>query len=106
MKNRWKWTTLASALAMAVASHAAAYEQAPVLDEKVSVGELPPVDERLPAEPLVMDTIEGPGEYGGTLRRAILGGGDQHNMVRTIGSVNMVRWSPDWSEVRPNIAKS
>ena len=50
--------------------------------------------------------VEQPGEYGGTLRRAILGGGDQHNLVRTIGSDNMVRWDPNWTEVRPNIAKS
>ena len=100
------WTALASAVALCVALPAWAFEEAPMLAEKVASGDLPPVDERLPAEPLEMDLIEGPGEYGGTLRRAILGGGDQHNMVRTIGSDNMVRWSPDWSEVRPNIAKS
>ncbi|WP_417525304.1 ABC transporter substrate-binding protein [Marinovum sp.] len=106
MTKRWRFTTLASALALAVASQAYAYDEAPALAEQVAAGSLPPVDERLPAEPLVMDLIDGPGEYGGTLRRAILGGGDQHNMVRTIGSDNMVRWSPDWSEVRPNIAKT
>jgi peptide/nickel transport system substrate-binding protein len=105
--NTWlTCTALASALALAAASPGLAFEEAPDLAEKVAAGELPPVDERLPSEPLVMDTIEGPGEYGGTLRRAILGGGDQHNMVRTIGSDNMVRWSPEWTEVRPNIAKS
>ncbi|TCS65664.1 peptide/nickel transport system substrate-binding protein [Primorskyibacter sedentarius] len=106
MLTKRKWTTLASVIAIAVAGQAAAWEEAPQLAEQVAAGSLPPVDERLPAEPLLMDVIEGPGEYGGTLRRAILGGGDQHNMVRTIGSDNMVRWSPDWSEVRPNIAKS
>lgn len=99
-------TTLASVIALAVSGQAFAWEEAPQLAQQVADGTLPPVDERLPADPLVMDLIEGPGEYGGTLRRAILGGGDQHNMVRTIGSDNMVRWSPDWTEVRPNIAKS
>ena len=99
-------TTLASVIALAVSGQAFAWEEAPQLAQQVADGKLPPVDERLPADPLVMDLIEGPGEYGGTLRRAILGGGDQHNMVRTIGSDNMVRWSPDWTEVRPNIAKS
>lgn len=105
--NKWlTCTALAGALTLAAASPGLAYEEAPGLAEKVAAGELPPVDDRLPSEPLVMDTIEGNGEYGGTMRRAILGGGDQHNMVRTIGSDNMVRWSPDWTEVRPNIAKS
>lgn len=101
-----KMTTLASVIALAVSGQAFAWEEAPQLAQQVADGKLPPVDDRLPADPLVMDLIEGPGEYGGTLRRAILGGGDQHNMVRTIGSDNMVRWSPDWTEVRPNIAKS
>ncbi len=93
-------------LALATALPAFAYEEAPMLKAMVDSGQLPPVDERLPAEPLVMDVIEQSGEYGGTLRRAILGGGDQHNIVRTIGSDNMVRWDPTWSEVRPNIATS
>ncbi|SNS60802.1 ABC transporter substrate-binding protein [Antarctobacter heliothermus] len=101
-----KLTALASVIALAMAGQAFAWEEAPQLAQQVADGKLPPVDERLPTDPLVMDVIEGPGEYGGTLRRAILGGGDQHNMVRTIGSDNMVRWSPDWKEVRPNIAKS
>ncbi|MDB6178210.1 ABC transporter substrate-binding protein [Paracoccus sp. Z330] len=105
--NKWLTSTaLACALALVASDQALAFEEAPELTEKVAAGELPPVDERLPSDPLVMDLVEAPGEYGGTLRRAILGGGDQHNLVRTIGSDNMVRWSPDWSEVRPNIAKS
>ncbi|SEU06972.1 ABC transporter substrate-binding protein [Paracoccus homiensis] len=105
--NTWiTRTALVSVLALTTAVPALAYQEAPQLAEKVAAGELPPVDERLPSDPLVMDVIEGPGEYGGTMRRAILGGGDQHNMVRTIGSDNMVRWSPDWKDVHPNIAKS
>lgn len=83
-----------------------AYEEAPMLKAKVDAGELPSVDERLPKEPLVFDMVDQTGEYGGTMRRAILGGGDQHNIVRTIGSENLVRWDVEWQEVRPNIAKS
>ncbi len=93
-------------MTLATAIPAFAYEQAPSLNDQVEAGTLPPVDERLPKEPLVLEVVEQPGEYGGTLRRAILGGGDQHNLVRTIGSDNMVRWDPNWTEVRPNIAKS
>lgn len=95
---------LGVALAMALPTWA--FEEAPMLKAMVDAGTLPPVDERLPAEPLVLEVVEQTGEYGGTLRRAILGGGDQHNMVRTIGSDNMVRWDWNWTEVKPNIAKS
>ncbi len=96
----------ALALSMALPAWAADYTQAPVLDERVAAGELPPVDERLPESPLVFETVESIGEYGGTLRRAILGGGDQHNIVRVIGHENLVRWSVDWTEIKPNIAES
>jgi peptide/nickel transport system substrate-binding protein len=34
----------------------------------VATGELPPVEERLPEVPYIMDILEGVGQYGGTLR--------------------------------------
>lgn len=82
------------------------YNQAPMFDDAVQAGDLPPVAERLPDTPLVFEVVDQIGEYGGTLRRAILGGGDQHNIVRVIGHENLVRWSADWTEIRPNIAES
>ncbi len=47
------------------------YQQAPVLDQFVDDGTLPPVEERLPVEPMVIPTSgmsSGPGVYGGTWR--------------------------------------
>ncbi|MEV8467582.1 ABC transporter substrate-binding protein [Fluviibacterium sp. DFM31] len=81
------------------------YGQAPMFDPLVASGALPPLEERLPKNPLVFETVDEIGEYGGTLRRAILGGGDQHNIVRVIGHENLVRWSVDWTEIMPNIAE-
>ncbi|MGI9500840.1 MAG: ABC transporter substrate-binding protein, partial [Geminicoccaceae bacterium] len=100
--------TGASALGLVVSLGwpAEAFQEAPALEAKVEAGELLPVEERLPKNPLVLEVVEQPGEYGGTLRRAILGGGDQHNMVRIMGSENLVRWDANWTEVRPNIAES
>ncbi len=43
------------------------YNEAPMLAERVAAGELPPVAERLPAEPAVLDPLEGIGVYGGEL---------------------------------------
>ena len=41
--------------------------EAPILAEKVAAGELPPVEERLPAQPVVVQPLEAIGEYGGEL---------------------------------------
>jgi peptide/nickel transport system substrate-binding protein len=44
----------------------AAFGQAPLFDERVSSGELPPIDERMAEEPLILAPLESIGEYGGT----------------------------------------
>lgn len=47
------------------------YQEAPELAEMVEAGELPPVAERLPAEPRVLKSagmVDGPGVYGGVWR--------------------------------------
>ncbi|MDE0448598.1 MAG: ABC transporter substrate-binding protein [Spirochaetaceae bacterium] len=43
------------------------YNEVPMLEPLVASGELPPVDERVPDEPLVIEPIEMVGRYGGTL---------------------------------------
>jgi len=55
---------------------AAKYKEAPMLAELVKAGKLPPVDERLPKNPLVMKGYEGIGKYGGTWRRGFKGVSD------------------------------
>ncbi len=47
------------------------YSEAPELAARVAAGELPPVEERLPVEPLVVEPFSELGEYGGDLRRAV-----------------------------------
>jgi peptide/nickel transport system substrate-binding protein len=46
------------------------YNEAPMLAELVQAGELPPVEERLPAEPMVIAPTTMIGKYGGTLTGA------------------------------------
>ena len=41
--------------------------EAPMLAEQVAAGDLPPVEERLPAQPAVVHPLESIGEYGGEL---------------------------------------
>ncbi|WP_299926253.1 ABC transporter substrate-binding protein [uncultured Pelagimonas sp.] len=106
MKTSLKTGAAGLCFVVSGAMPALAFEEAPTLAAKVADGSLPALEERLPTNPMVMEALDKTGEYGGTLRRAILGGGDQHNMVRLISNENLVRWSADWSEVKTNIAES
>lgn len=54
----------------------AKYKEAPMLAELVKAGKLPPVDARLPKNPVVLKGFEGVGNYGGTWRRAFKGVSD------------------------------
>lgn len=44
----------------------------PLLRDRVSAGALPPVQERLPANPLLLEPHDTPGVYGGVLRRGFV----------------------------------
>ncbi len=46
------------------------FKEAPMLAEQVAAGKLPPVDERLPENPFVIEGLDGVGNYGGTWRYA------------------------------------
>ncbi|NPV08488.1 MAG: ABC transporter substrate-binding protein [Anaerolineae bacterium] len=52
------------------------YNEAPMLAEMVKAGTLPPVEERLPKEPLVVPVIEEIGQYGGIWDMAVTGQAD------------------------------
>ncbi len=53
------------------------FSEAPMLAKLVEQGKLPPVEERLPRNPLVVTPYEEVGQYGGTWRRAWTGLADQ-----------------------------
>ena len=96
---------LAGLLAVTAGAWAQDYHQAPMLDAMVESGDLPPVEERLPANPYVEDMIDSVGTYGGTLRTTILANGDHYNLTRTTANELLVRWDPTWSEVVPSLAE-
>ena len=77
-----------------------------MLARLVATGELPPVDQRLPDEPLVVTPLEEIGEYGGTIRTIALGPGPWNSMQVGGGiSQGLFRLSPDGTQVVPNLAK-
>ncbi|WP_186766949.1 ABC transporter substrate-binding protein [Devosia ginsengisoli] len=68
--------------------------------------DLPPVEERLPANPLVVTPVESVGTYGGTWRSALRGGLDNAWIARTVAYDGLVRYNREWNEIVPNLAES
>ena len=91
---------------LAAAGPAWAQQQAPMLDALVESGELPPVEERLPANPLVVEPVDSIGTYGGTWRSALRGGLDNAWIARTVAYDGLVRYNREWNEIIPNLAES
>jgi peptide/nickel transport system substrate-binding protein len=86
-----------------VAAQDMTYSEAPMLAEQVAAGELPAVEERLPAEPLVVEPLE-IGVYGGTWDRLMTGSGDAANVLRVVYEP-LVRWTPEWDGFAPGVAR-
>lgn len=79
------------------------YNEAPELHDQVLSGDLPPVSERLPFEPRIIDPVEEIGQYGGNLRRAWLGPSDRWNIRHFIGEP-FIATTVDAVPI-PNVAK-
>jgi len=80
------------------------FQEAPELAEQVQAGELPPIAERLPQAPMVVEPVEQVGSYGGEWRWGLVGA--ETPFVRIMAYENLVRWNPEWTEVIPNVAES
>ncbi|MFK8079061.1 MAG: ABC transporter substrate-binding protein [Granulosicoccus sp.] len=96
-------TLLASALSLSMNVNAG---QAPALEQMVADGTLPPLAERLPTNPEVIEPLNEIGTYGGTLRRVLGGSNDHNSILRIVSPQGLTRWNPDFSAVQPNLAES
>jgi len=81
------------------------FHEAPMLRVKVAAGELPPVEERLPEEPLVIKPVEAIGKYGGTIKDCHMGQDDRTGWDR-LAAEGYTRWDPLLTKILPNLAKS
>ena len=87
------------------AGKARIFQQAPMLNARVNAGALPPVAERLPIEPQVVEPPEQMGPYGGTWRRYGTDAADiQTYVVHRISYPNMLRWGPKADTLMPHVA--
>ena len=82
------------------------YNESPMLAERVRAGTLPPVDERLPANPMVVEPLVEIGQYGGELRYGFTGDPVWGGMLYIAQWEHQVTWKPDSSDFVPNIIES
>jgi peptide/nickel transport system substrate-binding protein len=80
------------------------FTEAPETAALVQQGKLPPLPQRLPQQPQIVqpDSI---GRYGGELRSALRGDDDQNSILRLVGPQGLTRWAPDYESVVPNVAE-
>lgn len=84
----------------------AKFNEAPMLAELVKAGKLPPVEQRLPAEPCVTKPVHEIGKYGGTWRRGFTGPGDGENGNRLSAVDKWLFWDYTGTKVIPSLAKA
>jgi len=78
------------------------YNESPMTAALVKEGKLPPVEQRLPKNPIVVKPLEEVGVYGGTLRRAWMGPGDRWGIAKICYDANnLMRWASDSKTILP-----
>lgn len=81
-------------------ANAGKFKEAPMLADLVKAGKLPPVEQRLPANPRVLKPLEEIGQYGGTWRGAYKGLSDRVGPTKQLEE-NFIEWdAPDPSTVK------
>jgi peptide/nickel transport system substrate-binding protein len=99
-------TALAGTAFLSKGAFAQDYKESAFLQAQVDGGALPPVSERLPANPLVITPFERVGQQGGDWNHALVGGGSASMLVRYQGYDGLVRFTPDWTGIETNVAES
>ena len=84
-------------LALVLGPGPAPAAEPPILADKVAAGALPPMAERLPAEPSVAAMAK-PGRHGGTLK-LLMGRTKDTRMMVVYGYARLVRYDRDWNLV-------
>ena len=77
-----------------------------MLAELVKAGKLPPVEQRIPEEPMVMKPLHSIGKYGGTWRRGFTGPGDGENGNRIVSTDKILFWDYTGTKILPCVARA
>jgi len=81
------------------------FGEAPMLADLVKQGKLPPVDQRVPEEPMVIKPVHSIGRYGGTWRRGFTGPGDGENGNRIVSTDKILFWDYTGTKIVPCVAR-
>src|SRR2546422_2203087 len=81
------------------------FKEAPQLAELVKAGKLPPVQERIGQDPLVIKPLREVGKYGGTWRRGFTGPFDTSNGHRAAQNDKLLFFDYTGPRLVPNIAR-
>ncbi len=84
----------------------AKFHESPDLAKLVAAGKLPPVDQRVPQEPMVIKPLHEIGKYGGAWHRAFIGTGDAENGNRMNSSDKPLLWDYSGTKPMPSMARS
>jgi len=99
-----KWWTTLQEYESVTGNKIEEFSEAPEFRVKVAGGELPPIEERLPEEPLVIEPVEEIGTYGGTLYTQMASAGAWYPTTQ-FGYEPLLMLSRTVDKVEPNIAK-
>lgn len=105
IRSKFGGVSLAALVALAGPAFGQEYSQAPDLAAAVEAGTLPPLEERLPENPMVVTPLESVGSYGGVWRSALKGTYDTGWVRRTVGYQPLVAYDYEWTKVVPNVAE-
>ena len=89
----------------AVSAEARIFRESPILSHRVAGGELPPVEDRLPDNPVVVEPVESIGKYGGTWRRMAQDISDT-GLNSRLGYERLISWDRTGTKVIPGVAES
>ena len=95
---------LALSMLAATLGWAQTYQEAPMLAAMVRAGELPPVAERLPANPLVVEPFDSIGVYGGTVR--MMDVSDRMSIGLRVRHTGLFRYNQTASRFEADLAAS
>lgn len=95
---------IALLLALPSVARAVDYREAPMLRAQVEAGQLPPLDQRLPADPMVVRPYQRVGVYGGRMRVIT---GEMHRLVECqyLLMTPLLRFAADGRTIVPNVAR-
>ena len=80
--------------------------EAPMLAEMVKAGKLPPIEQRIPEEPMIVKPLHEIGKYGGTWRRGFTGPADGENGNRIVSTDKLLFWDFTGTKLDPAVARA